>query len=148
MSYYPVFLKIEGARVVVVGGGAVGLRKARGVVEAGARVTVVSPVFHPDFDDLAVARIEREYRPDDLQGALLVFAATDQREVNRQVAEHAGTLGIPVNVADAPDECRFIVPARANVEGVQIAVSTGGVDPGTAARVRRRIEQLLGGDHF
>jgi precorrin-2 dehydrogenase/sirohydrochlorin ferrochelatase len=144
-TYYPVYLDIAGRRVVVIGGGRVGLRKARGLVEAGAQVHVISPQFDPGFDDLAVRRSERAYVPGDLGGAILAFAATDSRAVNRQVGDDAKALGIPVNVADSPEECEFIVPARAVIEGVQIAISTGGTDPRRAAEVRKRIEALLGG---
>src|SRR4051812_34999370 len=94
--WYPLFLDIAGQRVVVVGGGKVGLRKARGLVDAGARVYVVSPQFNAVFEDLAVSRITREYSAGDLTGAQLAFAATDDRAVNRQVGEDARKLGIPV----------------------------------------------------
>ncbi len=129
--------------MVVVGGGKVGLRKARGLLEAGAQVVVVSPKFDSNFDDLAVEKIERAYLRTDLEAAQLAFAATNDREVNRQVGEDARALKIPVNVADSLEECGFIVPARSSIDGVQIAISTGGADPSRAAALRRRIEELL-----
>lgn len=141
--WYPLFLDIEGKRTIVVGGGKVGLRKAQGLMDAGAHVYVVSPHFHPGFEDLTVARIERPYQPGDLEGAHLAFAATNDRTVNHQVSEDARKLGIPANIADAPQECNFIVPARATVDGIQIAISTGGADPRRAAALRKRIDALL-----
>lgn len=141
--FYPVFLDIAGKQAIVVGAGKVGLRKARGLVEAGARVRVISPAFDPAFDELPVERVIREYRSGDLDGVFLAFAATNQRAVNRQIFEHASALGIPVNVADAPAECAFIVPARLHAGDIQIAISTGGVDPRAAAAARRKIEKCL-----
>lgn len=142
-AYYPLFLDIEGRRVVVVGAGKIGFRKARGLVEAGARVVVIAPEFDPRFENLEVERVSRGYSEGDLTGAMLVFAATDNRDVNRRVGEAARALGIPVNVADAPVECAFVVPARAVVDGIHVAVSTGGTDPARAARVRSEIEMFL-----
>ena len=145
MRWYPVFLNLAGARVTVVGGGKVALRKTLGLVEAGAVVTVVSPRFEVGFAAVAVRRVEREFQDDDLEGAALAFAATDSREVNRRVGELARARGIPANIADAPEECGFIVPARVTREGVQVAISTGGEDPARAARLRRELEAWFDG---
>src|SRR6476469_4414623 len=109
--WYPMFFDMEGHRAVVIGGGKVALRKVRGLLEAGARVTVIAPRFHPDFDALPVDRIEREFQDQDAGGAALLFAATDHRDVNQRIGELARLRGIPANIADAPDECGFIVPA-------------------------------------
>jgi precorrin-2 dehydrogenase / sirohydrochlorin ferrochelatase len=143
MTLYPIFLRMEGSLAIVVGGGAVGLRKCRGLLQAGARVRVVSPVYRPEFDELPVERVEREYREGDLEGARLVFAATNDRMVNHMVGEHAAALGIPANIADAPAECTFIVPARIETGDCQIAISTGGRDPKLAADTRARLEDAL-----
>jgi siroheme synthase-like protein len=142
-SWYPVFLDVERRRAVVIGGGAVALRKVQGLLEAGASVTVVSPRFDSGFEGLAVERIEREFAETDLDGAALVFAATDVREVNRRAGELARARGIPANIADAPAECAFIVPARIRREGLQIAISTGGEDPARAALTRKKLEEWL-----
>src|SRR5438552_866022 len=96
-AFYPIFLDLTGRAVVLVGAGTVGLRKARGLQEAGARLTVISPAFDPGFDSLAIRRVERAYSHGDLTGATLVFAATNSREVNRQVGLDAEALGIPAN---------------------------------------------------
>jgi len=142
-TFYPIFLDIDGRRAVVVGGGKVGFRKARGLVDAGARVTVISPRFLTEFDGIEVERVEREFTDGDLDGAFLAFAATDRREVNQAVARRARALGILSNVADAPEEGAFIVPARMAAEGVQIAISTSGANPARAAMIRSRLEQCL-----
>jgi precorrin-2 dehydrogenase/sirohydrochlorin ferrochelatase len=143
MSYYPIFLDLCGRTVVVVGGGKVGLRKVRGLLEAGARVRVVSPALATEFDMLRVELIKRAFRPSDLKGAFLAYAATNLREVNRRVAREAKRRGIPVNVADDPGECDFFVPARIRSGELQVAVSTGGRSPRLAVELRRRIEAVL-----
>ncbi len=143
MTYYPVFLDLRGKRVLVVGAGPVALRKTRGLIEAGAEVTVVAPEALAEFSALPVRMLRRPFRASDVRGAALVFAATNSRQVNRRVGQAAGRLGIPANVADAPGECAFLVPARIRRGAVQIAVSTGGRSPRLAAALRRKIESAL-----
>ena len=141
--YYPIFLDLLAKPVVVIGAGKVGIRKIRGLLDAGAAVTVVSPEAAGDLS--GTTWIQRVYQPGDLRGAFLAYAATDQREVNASIVAEARALGIPVNVADAPAECGFIVPARLQVDDLQIAVSTGGTKPGRAAAIRDRIREFLSG---
>lgn len=141
--FYPIFLNLQGQPVVVVGAGKVALRKTKGVLEAGARVLVIAPRWEPDFEQLPVRLRKREFRPSDLRGARLVLTATDVRGVNHAVAEEAKRRGIPVNVADCPPECDFLVPARVRRGDLQIAVSTGGKSPRMAAQLRRRLEETL-----
>jgi siroheme synthase-like protein len=143
VSYYPIFLELAGKPVVVVGAGNVALRKVKGLLDAGALVTVVAPRVAPEFSRLPVTLRRRRYRASDLDGAVLAFAATDRRAVNRAVARKAGALGIPVNVADSRQECDFLVPARLTRGNLQIAVSTGGQSPRLASSIRRRIEQVM-----
>jgi cobalt-precorrin 5A hydrolase/precorrin-3B C17-methyltransferase len=145
---YPVVLTgLSGARVVVVGGGAVGERKVRGLLAAGADVTVVSPEATDRVRQWAEeGRIRwdaRPYRSGDLDGAALAFAAADRREVNEQVAGDARTRGILCNVADAPQEGDFHVPAVYCAPDVMVTVSTYGENPGRARRLRDRIAGWL-----
>lgn len=141
--YYPVFLDLKGLEVLVVGAGKVALRKVRGLVEAGAQVTVVSPRAEPEFASLDVEWKARCFDWEDVQNQVLVYAATDNRAVNRAVAEAAKAKGIWVNVADAPEECSFLVPSRIRRGNLQVAVSTSGRDPRVAVGLRRQIESLL-----
>src|SRR4051812_41844237 len=85
MRHYPIFLDLQDRPVLVVGAGPVALRKTRGLLEAGARVTVVAPDALPEFADLPVRLIRRPFRAADLAGAVLVFAATDDRNVNHRI---------------------------------------------------------------
>ena len=146
---YPVVLtQLRGAPVVVVGGGAVGERKARGLLAAGAAVRLISPAATAQILDWAAAgQIAwecREYAAGDLAGARLVFAATNQRAVNARVARDAAALGLLCNVADAPGEGSFHLPAVYRGDGVTIAVSTDGASPARAVALRDRIAAWLG----
>jgi siroheme synthase-like protein len=143
VPYYPIFLDLAGKPVLVIGAGKVALRKVKGLVEAGARITVVAPQAEAEFAKLPVTMRRRAFRPADVRGFALIFTATDDRRVNHAVARTAHRLGIPVNVADARAECDFLVPARIARGNLQIAVSTGGESPRLAAAVRRRIETAL-----
>jgi precorrin-2 dehydrogenase/sirohydrochlorin ferrochelatase len=143
MIYYPVFLDLRGREVLVVGAGQVALRKVRGLVEAEAKVTVVSPQMLAEFEALPVRLLRRKFRRPDVKTQALVFAATDQRDVNRLVGEIASEKGIPVNIADAPSECGFLVPSRIRQGNVQIAISTSGRDPRLAVALRKRIESAI-----
>jgi len=142
-SYPIVLTNLAGAPVVVVGGGAVGERKVRGLLEVGAQVRLISPEATPRLQAWAAAgRIvwqPRAYVPGDLAGARLVFAATNQRQVNARVARDAALHGALCNVADAPEEGDFHLPALLRSEELTIAVSSGGAAPERAAALRDAI---------
>jgi len=144
---YPVVLALAGKTCLVVGGGGVAERKAAGLMVARALVVVVSPAVTPGLASLAARgalRWERRpYLPGDLDGALLVFAAAGDPLVNRQVAEDCRQRGRPVNVADAPDQCDFFVPAALQRGRLSIAVSTGGASPALAACIRDALSGMF-----
>ncbi len=145
---YPITLNaLHGARVLVVGGGQVAERKVRGLLAVGASVRLISPQATAQLQAWAsqgqLDWEQRPYQPQDvrLDGVLplLVFAATDQRVVNAQVGHAARELGILCNVADAPDESTFHLPAVHRADGLTIAVSTGGSNPARAAQIRDQL---------
>jgi siroheme synthase-like protein len=141
--WYPIFLDLKDRAVLVVGAGKVALRKTKGLLEAGARVTVVAPKHLPEFAALPVRLVLREFRTGDLGGAALVFAATDDRLTNHRIAIAAKGRGILANIADSPEECGFLVPAHLRRGRVQIAVSTGGTNPRVSAELRKKLEAVL-----
>ncbi len=147
---YPVTLEIRGRRCLVVGGGAVALRKIQGLVEEGAQVTVVAPdVVEPveilaDKGEIALER--RAYRGDAAGRWSLIIAATDDREVNRQVFEEAEEHGVWCNVADDPEFCSFHLPARVRRGPLQLALSSAGEAPFAVARLRRLLERRFGSE--
>ncbi|MCL4462906.1 MAG: bifunctional precorrin-2 dehydrogenase/sirohydrochlorin ferrochelatase [Firmicutes bacterium] len=144
-NYYPVFLALQGKLCLVVGGGDVAARKVASLLECGAAVRVVSPTLLPELETLTeqgkIAVDRRPYAPDDICGASLVIAATNQPAVNRLVALHCQQRKIPVNVVDAPELCDFLVPATIRRGPLTIAVSTGGTLPSMARKIRRKLEE-------
>ncbi|MCZ6632835.1 MAG: bifunctional precorrin-2 dehydrogenase/sirohydrochlorin ferrochelatase [bacterium] len=149
--YYPIFLDLKGRPCLVVGGGSVGERKVRGLLQAEGRVTVVSPVVTAGLEALfregRIAWIHRAFRPDDLGGSVLVFAATDDESVNRRVVQEARALGAWANAAQSTVPSDFVVPAILRRGPLQIGVSTGGNSPAYAQMVRDRLYDLLGPEH-
>ena len=150
-AYYPIFLKIDGKKCVVVGGGKVALRKVRMLLECGAKVTVISPTMHQDLVplvlDKAIRLIERDYEPGDLDGAAVVIAATDAEEINRSIAHEAKKRGILVNVADDPRKSDFIIPSFLRRGNLIVAVSTSGVSPALARKIRTKLEKSFGEEY-
>jgi cobalt-precorrin 5A hydrolase/precorrin-3B C17-methyltransferase len=134
-------------QAVVVGGGPVGQRKVEGLLAAGLKVRLISPEATPELQAWAEeGRIQwqrRLYQPGDVSGAQLVFAATNQRAVNAQVAQEAKNLRLLCNVADQPDEGNFYVPAVHRQPGLVVAVSSRGESPRRAQKVRDQIAGWL-----
>src|SRR5215471_15074625 len=120
MKHYPIFLSLKDRPVLVVGAGKVALRKTRGLLDAGARVTVVAPEWERDFESLPVRLVPRNFRASDLGDALLVFAATNDRLTNHRIGVAAKGKGILANVVDSAEECDFVVPARVRRDDIQI----------------------------
>jgi siroheme synthase-like protein len=143
LKHYPVFLDLKDRPVLVVGAGKIGLRKTRGLLECGARITVVAPEWEPEFEDLPLRLIRRRFRASDLTGVFLVFAATDDRLTNHRIGIAAKGKGLFANIADSAEECGFIVPARVHRGEIQIAISTGGENPRLSADLRRKLEDVL-----
>lgn len=144
MTPYPLFLELKDRLCVVVGGGSVGRRKMHSLLAAGARVRLVDPLTSVELLPPGVEQLCRAYRPEDLTGAVLAFAATNRREVNAAVARDARSAGIFVNVADALEESDFTVPALLRRGALTVAVATEGQSPAVAALVRDEIAALLG----
>lgn len=139
---YPLFLDLSGRRVVVVGGGAVALRRLPGLIEAGAAVTVVATEYDAAIAGLDVTIERREFVPADLDGAWLALACTDVARVNSTVMAAADKRGIWCIRADDAARSRAWRPAAAQVDDLTIAVSASG-DPGRAAALRDAIEADL-----
>ena len=146
--YYPAFLNIRDRRCVVIGGGEVALRKVRALLECGAQVTVISPAFHPTLVQLAeagrITPIYREFEPGDLAGALIAITSTDVREVNQKVADEARDQGVLVNVVDSSEQSDFIIPSSFRRGGLSVAISTGGMSPALARKIRTKLEGIFG----
>ena len=151
MSYYPAFLDLRGKRCLVVGGGDVAAGKARGLLRAGADVTLIAERLGDGVRRLAeggkVRSVERAYQTADMTGVDLAVAATDDPAVNRQVSADAGAARALVNVVDAPELSSFIAPAVLERGALQVAVSTGGASPSFAVFVRDRLATEIGPEY-
>ncbi|MFI9652628.1 siroheme synthase CysG [Guyparkeria halopsychrophila] len=147
MDQLPIFMNLRDKDCLVVGGGAVAARKADLMRAAGARVTVVAPAVSGEtrrmVDDGRLAWHEAEFADAMVAGNRLVIAATDETQVNRAVFAACECRGIPVNVADQPELCSFILPGIVDRSPVTIAVSTGGRSPVLARLMRARLETLI-----
>jgi len=147
MSYLPIALHIDGRPCLVVGGGAVAVRKVRQLRKAGGRVHVIAPDLAPELAALQKQGLVQWTRSDfsaaHLDQCALVIAATDDRAVNARVSELAQQRAIPVNVVDDPALCSFIMPSVVDRSPVTIAISTGGASPVLARLLRARLEALV-----
>ncbi|MGD9164725.1 MAG: bifunctional precorrin-2 dehydrogenase/sirohydrochlorin ferrochelatase, partial [Chromatiales bacterium] len=114
MDFFPIFLNIRNRRCLVVGGGNVAERKIASLLKSGADVILISPDLTHNLttwrDMGRFSHQAREFDDEDLHGAHLVIAATDNPEVNRRISTLAGEQRIPVNVVDQPELCSFILP--------------------------------------
>jgi sulfate adenylyltransferase len=144
-ALFPVFLKLSGRRVLVVGGGPVAASKVKSLLEAGAEVTVVAPDVRPELEGPGVTVARRVFHPSDLDGAWLVVAAAPP-EVNRQVRAAAEQRGVFVNAVDHPDTCSAYAGGVLTRGGVTVAVSSNGEAPALAGLLREALEAVLPDD--
>jgi precorrin-2 dehydrogenase/sirohydrochlorin ferrochelatase len=148
MGLFPMFLKLEGRRCLVAGGGRVAQGKIHSLLLAGASVRVVAPRAGKMVRELARAgKISWEARalePSDLDGVFLVVAASSSPKLNALAFEQAKRRGVLCNAVDDPKHCDFYCPAVVRRGGLQIAVSTGGASPALARRLRAEFERQFG----
>ncbi|ULL17876.1 bifunctional precorrin-2 dehydrogenase/sirohydrochlorin ferrochelatase [Paenibacillus sp. H1-7] len=152
-NYYPLMLDLQDKPCVIIGGGAVAERKAESLIEAGASVTVISPVCTHKLVQWAesgvLEAVYETYRTQmpQVQRAVLVFAATDRPDINEAVRLEAEALGKLVNVADDAERSGFIVPAAVRRGRLLLAVSTAGASPAVARKVKQELEQSFGEEY-
>ncbi|POD27806.1 uroporphyrinogen-III C-methyltransferase [Pseudomonas syringae pv. syringae] len=147
MEFLPLFHNLRGSRVLVVGGGEIALRKSRLIADAGAVLRVVAPEIEAQLSELVVQSggemILRGYSECDLDGCVLIIAATDDEPLNAQVSRDARLRCVPVNVVDAPALCTVIFPAIVDRSPLVIAVSSGGDAPVLARLIRAKLETWI-----
>lgn len=147
MDHLPIFLDVKGRRALLVGGGKVAARKADLLVRAGCNFTVVAPTLND-----CMARLMQEHRiehktgdlsADDLDGCVLAFGACSDSATNRKLHDLATAAGIPVNVADNPELCDFIMPAVVDRSPLLIAVASGSTAPLLTRMLKARFETTV-----
>jgi precorrin-2 dehydrogenase/sirohydrochlorin ferrochelatase len=151
MALYPVFLKLEGRKVLVVGGGAVAEQKLEGVLRSATDVTVIAPELRPHIlewrEQGLLKHIPQEFRAGMAQGYFLVIAATNSAEMNHAVYADAKSSGALCNAVDDTPYCDFYAPAVVSRGGFQIAISSGGNSPALAQRIRKKLEVEYGPEY-
>ncbi|MCS7263874.1 MAG: bifunctional precorrin-2 dehydrogenase/sirohydrochlorin ferrochelatase [Armatimonadetes bacterium] len=149
-SLLPVMLKVSGKKCVVVGGGEVAAQKVNQLLECNASILVVSPELCDNLAELEkqgrIQWLPIRYEPSVLEGAFLVFACTDETEVNRRVFSECEERKIWCNVVDVPELCSFYMPSILRRGDLVIAVSTSGNSPAFARRVRLFLENIISDD--
>ena len=145
---FPIYVKLGGRRVLVVGAGPVGEGKILGLFDTGATIQVVALEASQRVHQWAAAGLvaleERAFEPRDLDGCFLVVAATRSEPVGKRVFQEAQARGVLVNVVDVPGKCDFFYPAVVRRGDLQIAVSTSGQSPSLAQRLRQQLERQFG----
>lgn len=151
MSLYPIFLKLEGHKVLIVGGGQIAEQKIEAVLRSATDVTVLSPEISPLIqrwcNERRLSHIAKEFHPGLTKGYFLVIACTDSETVNRAVYQEAREFGALANAVDDPGYCDFYAPAVVSRGDFQIAISTGGNSPALAQKVRRNLESEFGPEY-
>jgi precorrin-2 dehydrogenase/sirohydrochlorin ferrochelatase len=150
MKYYPLFMNLEGRECLVVGAGAVAARKARSLLECGARVTMIGEKPASAIENLqsrGLKVIRRRFRKSDVKDYALIFGATSDSEVNGELSRLSRQRGVPVNIADDPGRSTFILPALYRRGDLSIAVSTAGRSPALARHIKEEIGRDRGSDY-
>lgn len=146
MRYFPIFIDLEGRDVLIVGGGEKALQKLRLLSKTTARLKLVAPEVSADIVDAGIPQlsiIQRPFAEADLDGAALVFAASDDAALDARVAAAARARGLSVNVVDGPAESSFIMPAIVDRDPVVVAIGTEGAAPILAREIKSKIESWL-----
>jgi len=151
VAKYPIFLELGGRRAVVIGSGAVAVRKAQALLAAGARLVVVAE----RIDDMMTALctgtnaqlVKSRYSKDYLTGAVLSIAATNNHQLNKRIYKDCQELEILCNVVDEPELCDFFVPAVVKRGDLQIAIGTKGYSPAYAGHIRKKLEKIFTEKH-
>ena len=151
MPYFPIFLDIENQKVIIVGGGEVAERKIRNLLIYGCRIYMISPHLTPHLQQLVakgkIRHISCESLGTFMNDALMVIVATDDPEVNSQIASQTKEHGLLVNVVDQPGDCNFIMPSIVKRGDLQIAISTAGKSPALAKKIRKEMEVMFGPEY-
>lgn len=150
-SYFPIFLNLEGRRCLVIGGSRMAAEKAMNLHACGARVTVAAASMVDELAEAAmlgeVEWIRRDYRRGDLEGYFLAVSAPEDRRINAEIFREAEERGVLFNALDDPPHCQFIFPSVHRQGDLVLAISTSGIAPALAVRLRERFGAELGTEY-
>jgi siroheme synthase-like protein len=150
MQYYPLFLDIKGKEILIIGGGYIALEKIQNLLKAGPKITVIAPLIRPGVArfNRRITFINREvYLSDITEKYLLVFCATGDSELNAKVSQYCLERRILCNTVDDPKWCHFIVPSMFRRGYLTIAISTAGVSPSLAKKIKASLREWIGPEY-
>ena len=146
--HYPVLLDLKGKKCLVIGGGKVAERKVRALIDARAKVTVVSPKITYALSQMAdmkkIYYIKDHFKENHLEETFLAIGATNKPKINHRIFQAAAKVNTLVNIVDSPEECNFILPSTVSQGDLQISISTGGKSPALAKKIREQLEIQYG----
>jgi len=150
-DWYPIFIKLKNEKILVIGGGAVATRKVKTLINYSQQIVIVSPqitsILKALISKYNLKYYRRNYRKSDLKDKKIVFVATNDEELNKQIFQDAQQSGILVNVVDNLEHCSFIVPSIMARGDLQIAISTSGISPLLTKKIRKKLERLFGSEY-
>ncbi len=141
--FLPLNVRIDNKKILFVGGGKIAMHKIQTVEQYTRNITILAPEIHPDLKGKGFTEIVKRYEPSDLEGAFLVYASTNDGEVNRQIKDDAERLGILVNVVDNRELSSFISPAVIRQGEMTIAISSNGENVKKSVEWRNRIREMM-----
>lgn len=151
MSFYPIFVQLEGKKVVVVGGGNVAHRKVLALLECGAAIYLAGRELVSELEQMVEKKeihfLGHEFKDEYLNNAFMIIAATDDKDLNHHISTCAREKGVWVNAVDQPPDCDFIVPSILKRGDLQIAISTSGKSPALARKIRKSLEAQFGQEY-
>ena len=142
-SFMPISIDVSGKRILLIGGGKVALHKIESLLKYTNNIFVLARKVHPNIKENEIQFVEKEYESVDIIGSLLVYACTNDRDLNRKIREDCQKSGILVNVVDKPADCDFVSPAIHKDNNMSIAVSSNGQDVFKSIRIRNKIKELF-----
>jgi len=148
MRFLPIFMDTKSRKIVVFGGNDAAEAKLRTLIKTEAEIIIVSSVVSNEINNWVeahsnIAWLNREYNPDQLSGAILAYAATENPDLNARIAQDASAIGIPVNAADQKEDCSFYSPAIVDRSPVVVAIGSEGTSPGLSRALKADIEMQL-----
>ncbi len=151
MAYFPMFVDLKNKPCLIVGGGTVAYRKVKVMLDFGARVTVVAKeicreLSDPERDSMKLDLVElkeKQFEEKDCQGMALVIAATDDEDLNHEIAQYCKSKGIPVNAVDQKEDCTFIFPSYIKEQNLVAAFSSGGNSPVLTQYLKGKEQEIL-----
>ena len=147
MAYFPMFVDMEGLKILVVGGGALATEKLEKLLDFTQEITVISKDFSPSAKQLIqnhdLKHFTRVYKTGDIKGFDIVIVATDTQKLHQEIYEESRGQRVWVNSVDNTDYCDFIFPSYVKKDDLTVAFSTGGASPAFAKQIRRHFEKII-----